>query len=74
MSEASVYCTGCGRWWRPAQIARLNKRKRAPDGASQTGYCRECKREQGRRDHTRLLQDPQRVAPAGAARRAGAIA
>lgn len=62
MSEQSIYCYACGRWWRPAHIVIVNKRKRAPDGVSLSGYCRACKLESARKHHARLKQDPERVA------------
>lgn len=59
MSEASIYCTGCGRWWRPEQIAERHKRHCAPDGGP-SGRCRECIRAEQRRRYQRLRADAAR--------------
>lgn len=58
MSEQSIWCTTCNRYWRPAQIYRLNKRKRAPDGGP-SGMCRECHNAICRRHRERVFADPE---------------
>lgn len=58
MSESSVFCTTCTRYWRPAQIYRLNKRKRAPDGGP-SGMCKECHNAVCRRHRERVFADPE---------------
>ena len=59
MSEASIYCTTCRRYWRPSRIARRHKRSHAPDGGP-SGQCKLCRNGVDMARYYRIKADPAR--------------